>query len=75
MIKADKTLDIQGVVYSRSRIVIETTMSSLASGQTLNVITSDRITRQNIAELCKDCGYTLVNISNEHGLQAYTLRK
>jgi TusA-related sulfurtransferase len=75
MLKADKTLDIQGMTHPRSRDVIERTMSSLVRGQTLNVITSDKATQENIAGLCTDLGYTLINASSEEGMRAFTLRK
>lgn len=75
MVKTDKTLDIQGMAHPRSRAVIETTMSALAPGQTLNVITSDRATQENMAGLCTELGYTLLDTSNQNGMRAFTLRK
>jgi len=75
MVKADKTLDIQGLVHPRSRVVIEKTMTGLDPGQTLNVITNDVSTQESVPALCSSRGYTLVEARGEGGTFSYTIRK
>jgi TusA-related sulfurtransferase len=75
MVKADKTLDIQGLVHPRSRVVIEMTMTGLGPGQTLNVITNDISTKESVPSLCSYRGYTLLAADSEGGTFSYTIRK
>jgi TusA-related sulfurtransferase len=75
MIKADKTLDIQGLMYPRSRIVIETTMTRLDPGQALRVITDDISTKEQVPALCSYRGYMLLEANGEGGTFSYTIRK
>lgn len=75
MAKADKTLDIQGLVHHRSMVVIELTMTGLGPGQTLNVITNDIGTKESVPLLCSYRGYTLLEAQGEGGTFSYTIRK
>jgi TusA-related sulfurtransferase len=75
MVKADKTLDIQGLVHPRSRVVIEMTMTGLGPGQTLNVITNDMSTKESVPSLCSDRGYALLEARGERGTFSFTIRK
>jgi len=75
MVKADKTLDIQGLVYPRSWVVIETTMIRLGPGQALKVITNDISTKESVTVLCSHCGYTLFETSGEGGIYSFIIQK
>jgi len=75
MVKADKTLDIQGLVHPRSRAVIEMTMDGLDPGQALNVITNDISTKESVPLLCSYHGYTLLEARGERGTYSFTIRK
>ena len=75
MVKADKTLDIQGLIHPRSRVVIEMTMTGLVPGQTLTVITNDINTKESVPSLCSHRGYTLLEAQEEGGTFSYTIRK
>lgn len=75
MVKADKTLDIQGLVHPRSRVVIEMTMAGLDSGQALNVITNDFSTKESVPSFCSHSGYTLLEANGEGGIFSFIIRK
>jgi len=75
MLKADKTLDIQGLVHPRSRIVIETTMSRLDPGQMLKVITDDMSAKESVPALCSYLGYKLLEVGREGRAILFTIQK
>jgi len=75
MIKADKTLDIQGLVHPRSRVVIEMTMARLDPGQTLTVITDDMSAKEIVPALCSHLDYTLLESGREGRALSFTIRK
>ncbi len=75
MAKADKTLDIQGLVHPRSSVVIEATMDGLAHGQVLKVITNDLTANERVPALCSRHGYILLEASNAGGAFSFMLRK
>jgi TusA-related sulfurtransferase len=61
MIKADKTLDIQGIAGERVRMIALQTLGPMEAGQVLKLITSERNAQEGIALLCREMGYTLLD--------------
>ncbi len=73
--KADKTLDVRGLVCPRTRAVTERTLEKMESGQSLQVITDDLAARQSLTSFCESRGYEILAVREDVGILYFTIRK
>jgi tRNA 2-thiouridine synthesizing protein A len=73
--KADKTLDVRGLVCPRPKVITERTLEKMKTGQSLCVITNDMNTKQSIPSLCESLGYEILAFSEDGGVLYFTIRK
>jgi len=73
--KADKTLDIKGLVNPRAAFITGHTLANMGRGEVLRVVTDDVRTKQSIPELCRGSGYELLELREERGTLYFTIRK
>ena len=57
----DKTLDVQGIAGLRVRTLTLETLELMERGQVLKVITADKDSKKEIASLCREEGYLLLD--------------
>lgn len=67
MIRPDKTLEIKGRLSNRAETIAKDTLASLASGQVLTVVTTDRSVKLKLSPLCQALGCALIGIREEGG--------
>lgn len=73
--KADKTLDVRGLVCPRPKAVTERTLEKMEPGQSLQVITDDMTTKQSITSFCESRGYEILAFREDVGILYFTIRK
>ncbi len=73
--KADKTLDVRGLVCPRPKVITERTLEKMQPGQSLCVITNDMNTKHSIPSLCESLGYEILAFSEDGGVLYFTIRK
>lgn len=73
--KADKTLDIKGLIDQRPKEVTKDVLSMMAKGQILRVISDDAGAKQAIALLCEHSGYNLISTEEEGVVICFTIQK
>lgn len=75
MVKPDKTLDVQGVAGERVCSIAQQTLGTMASGQVLKLITTERNAQACIAGLCRERGYTLLDQARDGSLYFSVIRR
>jgi len=71
----DKTLDVQGVAGLRIRTLALETLGSMARGQVLSVITTEKDAKQGIAALCREEGYLLLDEVFDGSLHSFLIQR
>lgn len=74
-LKADKTLNIEGLSDIRSGQVAMDTLDKMTPGQILKVITRDYKSKKTLPLLCENSGYRLLSIKEEGGYIYLTIQK
>jgi TusA-related sulfurtransferase len=75
MVQTDKTLDIKGLAELRTETITRDTLHSMAGGQVLTVVTTDRQAMRKLTHLCEHLGYTLLDLREDKGAVYVQIRK
>ncbi|MCL4492513.1 MAG: sulfurtransferase TusA family protein [Nitrospirae bacterium] len=74
-IKADKVLDVKGLVCPRPMVMTMNTLKAMDKGQVIHVIANDSSTKHSIPALCERAGYKLVETKEEGGTFTFIIQK
>jgi TusA-related sulfurtransferase len=74
-IRADKTLDVTGLVDLRLKQVVTDIVMTLAGGTVLRVVTDNRSAMTALPGLCKDLGCSLLSLEESGGITCLMIRK
>ncbi len=75
MVRTDKTLDIKGLVSPRAELITGSTLAAMQPGQVLTIVTTDRAAKQSLPVLCRDRGYTLLELREDKGALYVQIRR
>ncbi len=73
--KADIVLDASGLVCPLPAVKTSLRLESMAIGETLEVITTDEISKADLPEWCKQTGNELIEIVERDGVIHIYIRK
>jgi tRNA 2-thiouridine synthesizing protein A len=71
----DKVLDVKGLACPMPTVVTSKTLKDMTKGKVLQVITNDITTKESIPSLCKQEGYTVIELNEKEGLLYFIVRK
>lgn len=70
----DKVLDVKGLLCPMPTVMTTKTLKEMEKGKTLQVITSDKTTKQTIPEICTQESYKLLELKEKEGLLYFIIR-
>ncbi len=75
MVTSDKTLEIQGLLTPRAETIARKTLTALAPGQVLTIITRDVAAREKLLSLCGSLGCVMIDKKEEGGTVYVQIRR
>ncbi len=74
-VKADKVLDVKGLVCPRPVVMTMNTLKIMDKGQVLEVVANDSSVKHSIPSLCQRAGYQLIEQGEREGSFIFLIRK